>query len=709
MKIQCGCGAKYSFDVTPEMAAARIAFVCQACGADNSDLLNQLICQQFPTSPPPANTARSAGGVPMAIPLPASPPHTAAPSGHPPVVRRVVRGQDQHQTAVIQARPGRKARWIGAAVAALFAFLLGFWFWYEVFGSKPRVAYSLKFPAAVYAGRCKLVPPHDALLLRGARLARYDLAARKEVWSNNLVDRRQIEDSAARFMAQTEVENRRVNARMQAEGLAWKPESPGLEETTRRIENEAEAQIHWHINGHDVWLALPGKLARYDWQTGKVSQEISLPGTLDLFIPGETAILAVARSAVGRQIALRIGLPAGDVQQQELTVPSMGRSEKGASTAARSPAARSPISAGPQSAAAAVTQAARALQPSGARAGSGADVEPGPADYSRSELVAGGRSLVQLKVGLIEARRATVQAMKEAPKKSALEGEVNASATAAIANEILNDLQREGTGGVEQEDISRYRVTLKGLFGEETNEWIGEVIGPPELFPLQTVNVLIAGKNVVVFDKTNKKLWESKLAYPVADGRAVGDELCPSDGMEDFVPCEERGGKLFLFDQGMLTAFELATGNAHWRLPSVGISRLLFDSQGLVYVNTTDADQERIKHSQQIDLEAKSHPVILKVDPRSGKILWRARNYGRAANVSGKFVYAVEWAAGNDHARLRPSVIPAHLRIYALDPKDGRPFWEHYDGREPIALDFHDNVMQVLFKKEMQLLKFVSF
>ena len=704
MKIQCGCGAKYSFDVTPEMAAAPIAFVCQACGADNSDLLNQLICQQFPTPPPPANTARSAGSVPVAIPLPASPPPTAAPSGQPPAVRRVVRGQGQHQSAVIQARPGRKARRIGAAVAVLFAFLVGFWFWYEVFGSKPSVAYSLKFPAAVYAGHCKLVPPHDALLLRGGRLARYDWAARKEVWSNNLVDRRQIEESAARFMAQTEAENRRVSARMQAEGLAWKPESPGLEETTRRIEDEAAAQIHWHINGHDVWLALPGKLARYDWQTGKVSQEISLPGTLDLFIPGETAILAVARSALGRQIALRIGLPAGDVQQQELTVPSVGRSVKGASAAARSP-----MSAGPQSAAATVAQAARAIQTPAARAGSDADVEARPADYSRSAIVAGGRSLMQLTVDLIEARRATVQAMKEAPKKSALEGEINASATAAIANEILNDLQREDTGGVEQEDISRYRVTLKGLFSEETAEWIGEVVGPPELFPLQTVNVLIAGKNVIVFDKINKKLWESKLAYPVADGRAVGDELCPVDGPEDFVPCEERGGTLFLFDQGMLTAFELATGNARWRLPSVGISRLLFDGQGQLYVNTSDADQERIKYSQQIDLEAKSHPVILKVDPRSGKILWRARNYGRAATVTGKFVYAVEWAAGDDHARLRPSVIPAHLRIYALDPKDGKPFWEHYDGREPIALDFHQNLMQVLFKKEMQLLKFVSF
>src|SRR5262249_46652426 len=54
MKIQCSCGTKYSFDVTPEMARAPIRFVCQPCGRDSSDVVNQLVRQELGTVAPPA-------------------------------------------------------------------------------------------------------------------------------------------------------------------------------------------------------------------------------------------------------------------------------------------------------------------------------------------------------------------------------------------------------------------------------------------------------------------------------------------------------------------------------------------------------------------------------------------------------------------------------------------------------------------------------
>ena len=50
MKIQCPCGTKYAFDVTPEMAANPVTLVCQNCGADNSLAVNGLIQQQFSAS-----------------------------------------------------------------------------------------------------------------------------------------------------------------------------------------------------------------------------------------------------------------------------------------------------------------------------------------------------------------------------------------------------------------------------------------------------------------------------------------------------------------------------------------------------------------------------------------------------------------------------------------------------------------------------------
>src|SRR5262245_60774907 len=50
MKIQCNCGTKYAFDVTPEMTISPVTFICQNCGADNSLAVNMLIRQQFPAS-----------------------------------------------------------------------------------------------------------------------------------------------------------------------------------------------------------------------------------------------------------------------------------------------------------------------------------------------------------------------------------------------------------------------------------------------------------------------------------------------------------------------------------------------------------------------------------------------------------------------------------------------------------------------------------
>jgi hypothetical protein len=52
---------KYAFDLTPEMARAPITFVCQKCGVDSSQMVNQLIRQELglaapliPSANPPA-------------------------------------------------------------------------------------------------------------------------------------------------------------------------------------------------------------------------------------------------------------------------------------------------------------------------------------------------------------------------------------------------------------------------------------------------------------------------------------------------------------------------------------------------------------------------------------------------------------------------------------------------------------------------------
>jgi len=287
---------------------------------------------------------------------------------------------------------------------------------------------------------------------------------------------------------------------------------------------------------------------------------------------------------------------------------------------------------------------------------------------------------------------------------------VNAAATAGVANEILNEMKRNDEEDVEREDVSRYQVTLKRWPAKEAPEWTGEVIGPPAFFELKTVGVLTAGKSVQVFDQANKKLWESKLNYTIVKGGGPGGDPLEGEGAPEAAPCVERNDALYVFDQGILTAFDLRTGQARWRLPSVGISKLLFDEQGMMYVNTTSDSQDAIKYSQQIDVSKKVWPVILKVDPRSGRILWKTGNRGWVSRISGKFIYATESHPGEDSGMLSMGRgIPAHVRIYRLDLADGTDLWEHYDNRFPLALDFQQNTIQILFKKEMQVLKFIAF
>ena len=77
MKIQCACGAKYAFDITPEMARTPITLICQTCGADNSAAVNQVIQQQFSAAAPVV----SVPGI-SSRPMVAPPPEIAPPPTH---------------------------------------------------------------------------------------------------------------------------------------------------------------------------------------------------------------------------------------------------------------------------------------------------------------------------------------------------------------------------------------------------------------------------------------------------------------------------------------------------------------------------------------------------------------------------------------------------------------------------------------------------
>jgi outer membrane protein assembly factor BamB len=317
---------------------------------------------------------------------------------------------------------------------------------------------------------------------------------------------------------------------------------------------------------------------------------------------------------------------------------------------------------------------------------------------------------VQFGARMLERKVTTVSAMKSAPAKSVLDGNLNGTKTLEAANEILNEMQRSRGGDTVVVDESRYLVKLKSPNGQ--NEWSGEVIGSPHLYPCKTVNVVAANKSILVFDKNNKKLWQATLSYNV---EGVARDFEEENTRYGQGPCVESINALYVFDQGVLTAFELASGNAKWRLPSVGVSGLFFDSDGMIYINTTDAGPDTIKFSRQIDVSQKVGAIIQKIDPKNGKVLWTAMPGGPISYVIGKFIYTVQSYSGGDPDEESPYTpetgleTKPYLKIKLINPKNGRDVWEHFQQRAPLDVEFEKNMIRLVFRREVQVLKFLTF
>jgi outer membrane protein assembly factor BamB len=178
----------------------------------------------------------------------------------------------------------------------------------------------------------------------------------------------------------------------------------------------------------------------------------------------------------------------------------------------------------------------------------------------------------------------------------------------------------------------------------------------------------------------------------------------------------ERGDTLYVFDQGVLSAFETANGNARWRLPSVGVSGLFFDDEGKIYVNTTTASPDKIKYSKQIDVTDRTDDIVIKLDAKTGREIWRHSMGGTIAHLSGKYIYTMSYVGPlDDNEELSPEMVAMgvevkpYLRIRRINPKNGRVMWDFYQPRGPLDVKIHDNTFQVVLKKEVEVLKFVTF
>jgi hypothetical protein len=641
-------------------------------------------------------------------------------------------------------------------VGSVLAVVFGFWFWYAWFGSVPHPMASVKFDDRAYAGESYLTEKDQWVYLHGGTMARYDLKAGKQVWSFDIINKKEMADLIAK--KEQEINDEREKKHALGFSMDELPRLPAHDEFVESMQRGAEASLHLIVHGENVWVAKEDKIRQYDWATGQPGKEFPIPAYRRPTMRGEE-LLYMDQNELGQQVITHFNLASGESHPEIIGEPTRAvvaaaapakkpvavASARG--TASKSGGAGLPLgipganSDKPLDPAKVAAQAQRlpyaqkvALPATLANAMHQEKILAELNDEDRKKMLTelaklGGREAdsfafipsengyLQWTSRVLEERSQVYNAMKPPPPpgKSALDNNPGMANTAEVANEILNEMQRSRGGDVEVEDISRYEVVVRKPDAKEVPDWKGEIIGPPALISLKTVNVVVGGRMVVVLDKSNKKLWQADFSQRLRAGSSRFDEDNDErDGVPDWHgdgPCVEHGDALYVFDAATLTAFDLTAGTVRWRVPSVGIAGLFFDGEGMLYANTEGGNLDTVKFSRQIDITKSASSSVLKIDPKSGKVLWNVQPGGYVSHVEGKFIFCFAMNVNDtdpDDPYALPGQMGSLMDIRRLNPKNGKVMWDYVQQRAPLHVRFSGNRIEIVFRKEVQVLKFLS-
>ncbi len=716
LKIQCACGTKFSFDVEPVDGKMPVEIFCPKCGVDVTGEANASIDQSRAGEGPIAVQVAAKPRVRLHVATPAVPETSASASAMPGVEMcfRHPRNVATAHCAVCQkpicpdcmqsfgylcsincryraeqekirvpvyklqknvAERGalRKAMAITGVVALVLCALAGVWLWYIFSGSKPRPFYTLKLPADKQGTSARFFGPNQILLLNKNEISAHDIKAKKNVWSTPLNDPLPAPAPGPVAAKGSPKNSSRVN--------------PANEADSEPDNNFSSAVTAPFFTGDEVWICLSHNVVCIDLKSGGVKHTIPFQGRLSAFTPGESTLLVVSDKTPTKKSVTQITPGSGETKTTQVA----------SSLREKLPAAKElPANVLPTAA------LLLKYELEGAE-------KSHPSIYKfSSEFFPAGRNLVEMQVKLLEPKVVAVQTMKPAGPSQLNSSTTSSTSARAVQEEILNEQKRNTTGGFKRIDQSRYGVLLRRTMETGALDWTGEVIGVPTFFPEKTVDVLIAGKSLLAFDKQNKKIFDSQLSYPIADKFTAGDRGAGS-------PCVETNNTLLVFDKGVLTAFELPGGTVRWRLTSVGISAIQFDEKGMLYVNTTTASPEDIQYSEEIKIRDAIQPIILKVDPQ-GKTLWKSEQIGGRCFLTGKFVYVTDAARADfslllavEEAFGATSRSSGNLTVYRLDPANGKKLWSFTKSGAPSDADFSNNRILLRYSDEIEILKFISF
>ena len=561
----------------------------------------------------------------------------------------------------------RNTRWIGRTIAgvfALFVIAMSAWGWYAWIGSVPKVKAFVRITETGHSGQLHIVSSDQAVFLHGGHLTRHDFKTGKELWSHLLIDEQRIaRECKGNYERQREAREQIIRAGGEVNGRLGT-----LEELINYTKRAAAAELHLHPRGETVWVSSPGKVTRYEWQTGKTTQEITVPdGERQLVANGDSLLIRSGNDSV-----TTLNLSSGEVHT-ELARPF----EAAAPRSSSNPIAKT--------------------------GGATDDQAPAQPGALRPKSTA-GRIVAPALAAASNSQQRLANEMRSAPvlapaTKSAMEPNAPRLVVSRYGNFQLTTKEL-GPRTINGESVFAYHATVRRIGEGQPGEWNGDVPEIPDLHVLPSVILVIASTSVVALDQGCRKIWDKRL-----DGGVRGasrDILTLENRLTGDGPCMERDGVIFICDMLGVTAFDALTGAIRWRFAAPQISGILIDGTGGIYVNST------------ISAGDKAMEIVNKVDMATGKSLWRIEREGAVAYSSGKFVYAFESYKGDDDSADGVEGmntifhVSPYVRIKRLDPATGRVLWHHFQQRFPLDAHFDNNTFQLLFKKEAQLLKFIS-
>jgi hypothetical protein len=654
------------------------------------------------------------------------------------------------QKSVREAKQWRKTGRIGMALGGALILLLGGWIWWSFFGTYPHAVFSVRFPEVSYAGNSRIVGK-QIVFLHGGLLARYPIGSKTAVWTNEIITEQQLQAEVDRQMNEYKAEL--DNAIRRGADSTSRPRVPMRDQLEKDVKEEMEKSLQLFVQDQSIWVEHDGTMTQYDWETGRPGKQVKLPtaGSQAVLAGGELQF--VDENAFGQHVVTHISLASGESRTEEIgerkssavlaqNRPAKAPGKKGADTTGlpTTPGVDTDKTMDPgkvASDAQKLPYAAKIALPAtlsntkhqndilkeidedegrdpipAADKGGGATLAgQGMGLFGHGDFVNSKYGSVEWSSKLLERKGRARAVMKAKPARSALENNPSVSNTGAVANEILNDMQRDRGGDSVTEDVSRYQVTVHHPEAKDVPDWTGEVVGVPSVIEQKTVTIITGLQSLVVLDKNNKKLWETELAYNVGHSSGL-DENDPGQTSLGLGPCVEYGDGLYVYDEAGLTAFDLSNGNVRWHVPTIGIVGLFFDDLGSVYVNSTTADLDSIRFARQIDINKKTAASVLRVDLKTGRPLWTVQPGGFVSHVDGKYVFCfASHQAPDDQdpdSLTTVFVDKSAMDIRRLDPKTGKQLWDYPEARAPLSIRFKGNVIELVFRKEVKVLKFLT-